>query len=115
MKIAVKGVIPVLCLFMAMPLLRAQNNNSSTVRTGVVGSTNNTSSSSISVRAKSLYEKEAISPADIPWMRVIYRSLDLKEEKNMPLYYPEEPTENQENLFRLIMRLLTENKIVAYE
>ena len=61
MKIAVKGVIPVLCLFMAMPLLRAQNNNSSTVRTGVVGSTNNTSSSSISVRAKSLYEKEAIS------------------------------------------------------
>ena len=54
MKITVKGVIPVLCLFMAMPLLRAQNNNSSTVRTGVVGSTNNTSSSSISVRAKSL-------------------------------------------------------------
>ena len=36
MKIAVKGVIPVLCLFMAMPLLRAQNNNSSTVRTGKV-------------------------------------------------------------------------------
>ena len=116
MKITVKRVIPVLCLFMVMPLLRAQNNNnSSTVRTGVVGSTNNTSSSSISVRAKSLYDKEATSPADIPWMRVIYRSLDLKQEKNMPLYYPEEPTENQENLFRLIMRLLAENKISAYE
>ena len=115
MKIAVKGVIPVLCLFMAMPLLRAQNNNSSTVRTGVVGSTNNTSSSSISVRAKSLYEKEAISPADIPWMRVIYRSLDLKEEKNMPLYYPEESMENQENMFRLIVRLMADGKVPVYE
>lgn len=116
MKVAVKGVISVVCLFMAMPLLQAQNNNnSSTVRTGVVGSSNTNPSSSISVRAKSLYEKEATSPADIPWMRVIYRSLDLKQEKNMPLYYPEEPTENQENLFRLIMRLLTENKISAYE
>lgn len=85
--------------FYGEPLLRAQNNNSSTVRTGVVGSTNNTSSSSISVRTKSLYEKEAISPADIPWMRVIYRSLDLKEEKNMPLYYPEEPTEKSGKSF----------------
>lgn len=117
MKITVKRVIPVLCLFMVMPLLRAQNNNnSSTVRTGVVGSTNNTSSSSISVRAKSLYDKEATSPADIPWMRVIYRSLDLKQEKNMPLYYPEEPTENQENLFRPDYGVCwRENKISAYE
>lgn len=117
MKIAVKGVVSVICLFMAIPLLQAQNNNnnSSTVRTGIVGSTINNTSSSISLRAKSLYEKEDISPADIPWMRVIYRSLDLTQEKNMPLYYPEEPTEKQENLFRLIMRLLLENKISAYE
>ncbi|MBP3353591.1 MAG: gliding motility protein GldN [Bacteroidales bacterium] len=70
---------------------------------------------SISVRAKALYEKEELSSSDIPWMRIIYSSLDLKKEKNLPLYYPEESTEEQENLFRLIMKLLAESKIGAYE
>ena len=73
------------------------------------------SNSSLSVRAQNLYEKEALSPADIPWNRIIYRSLDLKKEKNLPLYYPEESTEEQENLFRLIMKLLAEGQIVVYE
>ena len=62
--------------------------------------------SSLSVRAQNLYEKEEMSAADIPWNRIIYRSLDLKKEKNLPLYYPEESTEEQDNLFRLIMKLL---------
>lgn len=73
------------------------------------------SNSSLSVRAQNLYEKEALSPADIPWNRIIYRSLDLKKEKNLPLYYPEESTEEQENLFRLIMKLLADGQIVVYE
>ena len=73
------------------------------------------SNSSLSVRAQNLYEKEALSPADIPWNRIIYRSLDLKKEKNLPLYYPEESTEEQENLFRLIIKLLAEGQIVVYE
>ena len=71
--------------------------------------------SSLSVRAQNLYEKEALSPANTPWNRIIYRSLDLKKEKNLPLYFPEESTEEQENLFRLIMKLLAEGKITVYE
>ena len=73
------------------------------------------SNNSLSVRAQNLYEKEAISPANTPWNRIIYRSLDLKKEKNLPLYFPEESTEEQENLFRLIMKLLAEGKITVYE
>lgn len=71
--------------------------------------------SSLSVRAQNLYEKEEMSPADIPWNRIIYRSLDLKKEKNLPLYYPEESTEEQDNLFRLIMKLLADGQITVYE
>ncbi len=70
---------------------------------------------SLSIRAQNLYEKEEISPADMPWNRIIYRSLDLKKEKNLPLYYPEESTEDQDNLFRLIMKLLADGKITVYE
>ncbi len=72
-------------------------------------------SSQLSVRAQSLYDTQDASDADIPWMRVIYRQIDLTQEKNLPLYYPEESTETQENLFRIIMKLLANNQIPAYE
>ena len=40
----------------------------------------------LSVRAQSLYDTQDASDADIPWMRVLYRQIDLTKEKNMPLY-----------------------------
>ncbi len=57
----------------------------------------------------------SISDADRQWMRVIYRQLDLNKDKNAPLYYPDEPVDGQENLFRIIMRLLANNQVAAYE
>ena len=56
-----------------------------------------------------------VSDADRQWMRVIYRQLDLNKDKNAPLYYPDEPIDGQENLFRIIMRLLANNQVSAYE
>lgn len=69
----------------------------------------------VTQRMQSFYEHKPVSDADMVWMRVIYRSIDLSKEKNMALYYPEEPTENGENLFRIIMRLLANNQVAAYE
>ncbi len=68
-------------------------------------------------RMQSFYEADgsSISDADRQWMRVIYRQLDLEKDKNAPLYYPDEPVDGQENLFRIIMRLLANNQIAAYE
>lgn len=60
-------------------------------------------------------DNSSLSDADRQWMRVIYRSLDLDKDKNAALYFPEEPIEGQENLFRIILRLLADNKIPAYE
>ena len=57
----------------------------------------------------------SITDADRQWMRIIYRELDLDNDRNAALYFPEEPVSGQENLFRIIMRLLTENRIPAYE
>lgn len=57
-----------------------------------------------------------VSDADRMWMRVIYRDLPLLDNaKNTPLYYPEDVIDGQENLFRIIMRLLAEGRIPAYE
>jgi len=73
--------------------------------------------STVTERMQNFYtdNNSSVSDADRQWMRVIYRSLDLDKDKNAALYYPEEPTEGQENLFRIIMRLLADNKIPAYE
>ncbi len=60
-------------------------------------------------------ENSSISDADRQWMRVIYRSIDLDKDRNAPLYFPEEPVDGQENLFRIIMRLLASNTVPAYE
>lgn len=54
--------------------------------------------------------------AERQWMRVIYRQLDLTKPQNAPLYFPEESNaEGDENLFRIIMRLLAANQLPAYE
>ncbi|MDE6134605.1 MAG: gliding motility protein GldN, partial [Muribaculaceae bacterium] len=60
-------------------------------------------------------DNSSISDADRQWMRVIYRAIDLDKDQNAPLYFPEEPVDGQENLFRIIMRLLAAGTVPAYE
>ena len=66
-------------------------------------------------RMQSFFENKEPHDADLAYMRQIYRSLDLSKEKNTPLYFPEDVIDGQENLFRIIMRLVVEGKIPAYE
>ncbi|MBR6947717.1 MAG: gliding motility protein GldN [Muribaculaceae bacterium] len=69
----------------------------------------------ITDRQQSFYEVREPSDADLQWMKVIYRQIDLTKGKNPALYYPEEPNADGENLFFIIMRLLANNQISAYE
>ncbi len=66
-------------------------------------------------RMQEFYKPTETSDADKMWMRVIYRDLELDNPKNAALYYPEDLIDGQENLFRIIMRLLANNQISAYE
>ncbi len=72
----------------------------------------------LSERVRNFYDSDAsssVSDADVQWMRVIYRQIDLNKDRNAALYYPEEPIDGQENLFRIIMRLMAANRLPAYE
>lgn len=66
-------------------------------------------------RMQQFYSKSSANDADLMWMRVIYRDLEMDNPKNAALYYPEGVVDGQENLFRIIMRLLADNAIPAYE
>lgn len=69
----------------------------------------------VTERMQGLYGDNELSEADVQWMRVIYRELDLEKDRNAPLYFPEELEEGNENLFRIIMRLLADGQLTPYE
>lgn len=73
------------------------------------------SAAGVTDRMQQFYKQSDNSDADRMWMRVIYRDLELDNPKNAALYYPEDVIDGQENLFRIIMRLLAQNQIAAYE
>lgn len=66
-------------------------------------------------RMAGFYEAKEAHDADLEYKRTIYRFLDLEKAENTPLYFPEDVIDGQENLFRMMFRLVTEGKIPAYE
>lgn len=96
----------------------AQDNSSSSAvmrRGGKDRNKGNSPQTNVTGRMQSRMAEAPVSDADLSWMRVIYRQLDLTKDRNTPLYFPEEPTEGQESLFRIIMRLLANDQLAAYE
>ncbi len=69
----------------------------------------------VSDRQQSFYEVKEPSDADLQWVKVIYREVNLLKDKNTALLYPEMPNEDGENLYFIIMRLLAKNQISAYD
>ena len=68
----------------------------------------------VSDRASMSFPTAAEMPEDVVWKRDIYRTLDLMQDKNAPLYYPVEPIGRQVNLFTYLFRLMLTGRITAY-
>ncbi|MDO4510456.1 MAG: gliding motility protein GldN [Bacteroidales bacterium] len=69
----------------------------------------------VSARQQSFYEVPEPSDADLQWKKIVYRELDLTKGKNAALYYPEEPNEDGESLFYIIMRHVANGEVNVYE
>ena len=69
----------------------------------------------VTERMQSFYEQKEPHDADLAWMREIYRQIDLTKPDNAELYFPEDVIDGQENLFRLMLRLVVDGEIPAYE
>lgn len=65
-------------------------------------------------RASLMFPTTAVMPEDVVWKRDIYRQLDLKKDKNAPMYYPVEPMGRQVNLFTYLFRLILTGRVNAY-
>ena len=73
------------------------------------------SQSQVSSRQKDFYEVAEPSDADLQWKKIVYRELDLTKGKNAALYYPEEPNEDGESLFYIIMRRVANGEILLQD
>lgn len=93
----------------------AQVENGGTVQRRSDKKKKTTDTSQVTDRMQSFFQKTETHDADLVWMREIYRQLDLTKDANTPLYFPEDVIDGQENLFRLMLRLVVEGKVPAYE
>lgn len=108
-------------LMLTTSVLTAQQQSTSTLTRHGAGDRNRAKEAAtgpqVTDRMQAHYDATgtSITDADRQWMRIIYRQLDLDKDKNAALYYPEDLIDGQENLFRIIMRLLANNQLTAYE
>lgn len=70
----------------------------------------------ITDRMQGFFDSNDPHDADLAYMREIYRSLDIRNvSENTPLYFPEDVVDGQQNLFRIILGLVVDGKVPAYE
>lgn len=74
-----------------------------------------TSSPGVTDRMQGFFQKKETHDADLSYMKQVYRRLDLEKGPNTALYYPEDVIDGQENLFRIMLRLVVDGQIPAYE
>lgn len=114
-----KKILPIAALAATVLSLTAQDNTGVVRRNGASKrgqKQEETSGPKITDRMQGFFDGTKTHDADLAYMREIYRQLDLKNvAENTPLYFPEDVVNGQQNLFRIILGLVVDGKIPAYE
>ncbi|MCM1310318.1 MAG: gliding motility protein GldN [Bacteroides sp.] len=113
-------IFALMALVAAGAFAQEQSSSSSVVSRGPrtsPGQAQTDAAPGVSTRMQQMGSSDASRPeSSLKYMRVIYRELDLqKQDANAPLYFPEDLVDGNENLFRIMFRLLAQNKVPAYE
>lgn len=114
-----KKILPIAAMTVIALATTAQDNTGVVRRNGASQRGQKQEESSglkITDRMQGFFENTKTHDADLAYMREIYRSLDVRNvPENTPLYFPEDVVDGQKNLFRIILDLVVDGKIPAYE
>lgn len=113
MKRSFLAITIMLCGLLTSTTLYAQE----TLRERIARRQNQQQSSEpqLSVRAQIKNQSHTQDIDNAPWVREIYRFLDLNKEKNAALYYPVNPIGNRTNFFTLIFNQLLSGNLAVYK
>lgn len=103
------------CIFAAALLVGVSLQASAQVSRKTDKKQKNETAAGVTQRMRDFYEKPEVSDASKMWERIIYRQIDLTQTENLALYYPDEPVDGQESLFRIILRVVCNGQVPAYE
>lgn len=93
----------------------SQVENAGGVRKRAEKEDKESASPGVTDRMQSRFQTRETHDADLSYMKQVYRRLDLEKGTNAALYYPEDIIDGQENLFRIILRLVVDGQLPAYE
>lgn len=117
-----KLILSAISLAFALSVFAQTDNGSSTGsavtrrRPGTErGAQAKTEGAAASARLQNRLQTSEVPESEMQWMRVMYRELDLTKDQNGALYYPDEPVEGQDNLFRIILKNMADGRLQAYE
>ncbi|MDE6389896.1 MAG: gliding motility protein GldN, partial [Duncaniella sp.] len=117
-----KLILSAISLAFALSVFAQTDNGSSTGsavtrrRPGTErGTQAKTEGAATSARLQNRLQTSEVPESEMQWMRVMYRELDLTKDQNGALYYPDEPVEGQDNLFRIILKNMADGRLQAYE
>lgn len=77
--------------------------------------TKTASTPTVSERAALEFPTQGAMPTDVAWRRDVYKVLDLTQDRNAVLYYPEEAQGDKMNLFTYLFKLVMRRQVKAYE
>ena len=117
-----KLILSAISLAFALSVFAQTDNGSSTGsavtrrRPGTErGTQAKTEGAAASARLQNRLQTSEVPESEMQWMRVMYRELALTKDQNGALYYPDEPVEGQDNLFRIILKNMADGRLQAYE
>lgn len=103
----ITGLATAVC---AQPAKRRVTTSNAVARSGAT----KTQAKTQTDRASLLFPVKQSAPEDVVWKRDVYRTLDLMQDANSPLYYPVEPRGRQVNLFTYMFHLVVTGRVSAY-
>ncbi len=70
---------------------------------------------SLSVRAEAKNQEQTQDVTDVPWLREVYRWIDVTKDDNAALYYPTYPIGDRMNLFTVLFKMMAQDKVKGYK
>lgn len=109
-----KRFLLIILAIVAVGALNAQPTKRRTTTSNAAAAKQTKKTESSTDRASLMFPTSVAMPEDVVWKRDLYRTLDLMQDKNAPLYYPVEPQGRQVNLFTYLFRLMLTGRVNAY-